>query len=112
MFDNEKVDKLKYLPDVDKKYLNSIKNHIPWTIICSNMSIFSKKICLDEFDQYKYLETRENADIFLIKSYHVFVDSDKKIIMYLIFLFVKLYIYKTLRKSSSLCFFYFKHFTC
>ena len=82
MFDNEKVDKLKYLPDVDKKYLNSIKNHIPWNIICSNMSIFSKKICLDEFDQYKYLETQENSDIFLIKSCHVFVDSDKKIIMY------------------------------
>jgi len=85
MFDKDHINKLKYLPDIDKKYIISINKNIPWIEICNNLSIFSKKINLDKFDKYCYLETEENTDIFLIESSmsnNIFIDDNKKIIMF------------------------------
>ena len=93
MFTTADVNKLKYLPDIDKKYLISIDKNIPWREICNNMSIFSKKIHLDKFDKYYYVKTHEDTDIFLIESIsnNIFIDDNKKIIMFSCYLLKDFY---------------------
>jgi len=84
MLNKNIINNLKYLPLSDKLYLLSQEKNtnLSWSEICKNLSIFSEKVIYDSFNEYEYLETFNNIDIFYISIHKIFIDNDKKILLY------------------------------
>jgi hypothetical protein len=72
------------LPTNDKKYLiNTLEDSTLTSLdICKNLSIFSKKCFFETCNDYTYIRTYENCNIFYIPTYKLFIDEDKKILLF------------------------------
>ena len=74
---------LKNLSEVDKEHLLNYTNNCDLaSYVTDKLSVISKNYNLTTFDNYKYLKTDPDCDIFYIPSCQVFVDSDKRILIY------------------------------
>jgi hypothetical protein len=77
------INNLQKIPKCDKEYLveslGCSRNHLE---IYKNLSIFSKKVTFEVVNEYTYVKTNENCDIFYIPYINTFIDEDKKIICF------------------------------
>lgn len=78
------INSLQYLPTNDKEYLiNTLDNSSLTSLeICKNLSIFSKKCFFETCNEYTYVRTYENSNIFYIPILKIFIDEDKKILLF------------------------------
>ena len=84
-FSSENIHALKNVSENDKNYLLSLvpRAGLPsFSEICENLSLFSKRVSFKKLDEYEYLETQPDSNIFYIPSCKIFVDEDKKIILH------------------------------
>jgi hypothetical protein len=77
------MNEIKTLSDDDKQHVLNYTNNLDYAkYFTDKLSIFSKSYTLTTFDNYKYLKTYKNCDIFYIPSCHMFIDKDKRILIY------------------------------
>jgi len=80
----ELVNNYQHFPKSDKEYLiKALQSTIIDPLeIYKNLSIFSKKITFETLNEYTYVKTRENCNVFYVPCINTFIDEDKKIICF------------------------------